>query len=99
MVYERLGAITNGELNFTEISIETDSENWEWINFKVNGKQKRWKLEKSGYIADHFVQRFSYLPDEFQTKGKYTYFDNGGQQWVIDYALMKNRLNSKRKLV
>ncbi len=83
---ERLGAITNGELKFEEISIETDSENYEWIRFKVNGQQKRWKLEKSGYIAGHFVQRFSYLPSEFKTKGRYTYYDNGGQQWVIDYA-------------
>jgi len=83
---ERLGAITNGEIQFTNISIQTDSNNWEWIEFKVNGIKKRWKLEKSGYVADHFVQRFSYLPTELQTKGKYTYFDNGGQQWVIDYA-------------
>ena len=83
---ERLGKITEGEITFTEISIETDAENWEWITFKVNDKLKKWKLEKTGYIADHFVQRFSYLPKEFQTKGKYTYYDNGGQQWVIDYA-------------
>lgn len=88
---ERLGAITEGELLFTEISIETDSENWEWINFKVNGKQKKWKLEKSGYVADHFVQRFCSLSTEFQTKGKYTYYDNGGQQWVIDYATMEEQ--------
>lgn len=83
---ERLGAITKGELSFTDISIETDTENFEWIKFKINGKQKIWKLEKTGYIADHFVQRFSYLTDEFNTKGKYTYYGDGGQQWVIDYA-------------
>lgn len=69
---ERLGAITDGELSFTDILIETDSENWEWISFKVNGKQKKWKLEKAGYVADHFVQRFSYLTEEFQTSGRYT---------------------------
>ena len=83
---ERLGAITNAEINFTDIQIETDSENWEWIAFKVNGVSKRWRLEKSRYIADHFVQRFSYLPKELRTKGKYTYYSDGGQQWVIDYA-------------
>ena len=94
---ERLGIITDGELKFTDITIETDSENWEWINFKVNSKQKRWKLEKSGYVADHFVQRFSCLPDEFQTKGKYTYFDNGGQQWVIDYATEEEQVEFNKK--
>jgi len=89
---ERLGVITGGELNFTDIAIETDSENWEWINFKVNGKQKKWKLERSGFIADHFVQRFSYLTTEFETTGKYTYFDDGGQQWVIDFATEEEQL-------
>ena len=83
---ERMGAITHGQIEFTDITIESDSDNWEWISFKVNGISKKWKLEKVGYIADHFVQRFSYLPSELGTKGKYTYFDNGGQQWVIDYA-------------
>ena len=97
---ERLGKITDGEITFTEISIETDTENWEWIKFKVNGKPKKWRLEKTGYIADHFVQRFSYLPKELQTKGKYTYFDNGGQQWVIDYATEEeqNEFNQKTGL-
>ena len=83
---ERMGAITNGEIKFEEISITTDNENWEWIEFKVNGISKKWKLEKTGYIADHFIQRFSYLPKELKTKRKYTYFDDGGQQFVIDYA-------------
>lgn len=97
---ERLGAITNGEINFTDIQIKTDSENWEWISFKVNGVSKRWKLEKSGYIADHFVQRFSYLPKELNTKGKYTYYSDGGQQWVIDYATEEEQrvFNEKTKL-
>ncbi|PWL28501.1 MAG: hypothetical protein DCO95_14145 [Roseivirga sp. XM-24bin3] len=88
---ERMGTITHGEIEFSEITIETDSENWEWISFKVNGQPKKWKLEKTGYIADHFVQRFSYLPKELNTKGKYTYYDNGGQQWVIDYATEKEQ--------
>ena len=83
---ERMGAITKGEIIYSDIKISTDNESYEWISFKVNGKAKKWKLEKTGYIDDSFVQRFSYLPKEFKTNGKYTYYDNGGQQWVIDYA-------------
>ena len=94
---ERLGSITDGEIRFTEIRIEKDSENWEWISFKVNGIYKKWKLEKTGYIADHFVQRFSYLPTELNTKGKYTYYDNGGQQWVIDYATEEEQIEFNNK--
>ncbi len=88
---ERMGAITNGEIKFENIEISTDRNNYEWISFDVNGVKKKWKLEKSGYIADSYVQRFSYLPTELKTKGRYTYFDNGGQQWVIDYATDKEQ--------
>ena len=83
---KRMGVITNGEINFSDISIHIDENNYEWIIFKVNGISKKWKLEKVGYISDAFFQRFSYLPLELKTKGKYTYYDNGGQQFVIDYA-------------
>ncbi|WP_322548961.1 hypothetical protein [Flavobacterium psychraquaticum] len=83
---ERMGIITNEELNFTDITIEVDKNNFEWIVFKVNGIDKRWKLEKVGYISDSFFQRFSYLPAEFKTKRRYTYYSDGGQQFVIDFA-------------
>jgi hypothetical protein len=83
---ERMGVITDGEINYTDISILVDENNYEWIIFKVNGIQKKWKLEKVNYISDSFFQRFSYLPKELETKGKYTYYDDGGQQFVIDYA-------------
>ena len=82
----RMGLITHGEIAFTDIKVHLDDANWEWISFKVNGIAKRWKLEKRGYIADHYIQRFAYLPTEFNTKGRYTYYDNGGQQFVLDYA-------------
>lgn len=94
---ERMGVITHGEIEISDIEIETDSENWEWILFKVNGKPIKWKLEKTGHIADHFIQRFSYLPEELGTSGKYTYYDNGGQQWVIDYATEQEQLEFNKK--
>ena len=83
---KRMGEITDGEINYSDISIQIDKNNYEWIIFNVNGINKKWKLEKVGYISDSFFQRFSYLPAELSTKGKYTYYDDGGQQFVIDYA-------------
>jgi len=83
---KRMGTISNGEIVFSDIILKVDSNNYEWIDFKVNGYSKSWKLAKVNYIDDSFFQRFSYLPKELNTKGKYTYFDNGGQQFVIDYA-------------
>ncbi len=83
---KRMGEITRGEIKYEDIEVIEDKNEIEYIIFKVNGIKKKWKLEKAGYIADSFFQRFSYLPSELKTKGKYTYFDDGGQQFVIDYA-------------
>jgi hypothetical protein len=83
---KRMGEITHGEISYSDILLRVDSNNYEWIDFKVNEIAKSWKLAKVGYIDDSFFQRFSYLPNELGTKGKYTYFDDGGQQFVIDYA-------------
>lgn len=90
---KRMGDITHGEIVYTEMNIRVDNKNYEWIDFKVNGISKSWKLAKVGYIDDSFFQRFSYLPIELQTKGKYTYFDDGGQQFVIDYATEKEQID------
>lgn len=83
---KRMGTISDNELSYSDITLRVDNSNYEWIDFKVNGVAKSWKLAKVGYIDDSFFQRFSYLPTEFRTKGRYTYFDDGGQQFVIDYA-------------
>ena len=94
---ERMGAITSGEIIFEKIKVSTDEDNWEWIEFRVNGIYKKWKLERSEYVADHFIQRFSYLCEELKTEGQYTYFDNGGQQFVIDYATNKEQIEFNKK--
>ena len=83
---KRMGLITHGEISYSDINLRVDSNNFEWIDFKVNGLAKSWKLAKVGQIDDSFFQRFSFLPKELNTKGRYTYFDDGGQQFVIDYA-------------
>jgi hypothetical protein len=88
---KRMGEITHGEIVYTDINLRVDSNNYEWIDFKVNGISKSWKLSKVRYIDDSFFQRFSYLPSELNTKGKYTYFDDGGQQFVIDYSTEKEQ--------
>ncbi|AXG70016.1 hypothetical protein KORDIASMS9_02245 [Kordia sp. SMS9] len=83
---KRMGDITDGELSFSNISMHTDKENYEWIHFKVNGVKKEWKLEKVHYIADSYFSRFALLTEEFKTKGRFTYYNSGSQQFVIDYA-------------
>ena len=89
---ELMGKITQGELNYTNIEIKIDENNFEWIHFKVNGIKRKWKLGKVGFVPDSFFQRFSYIPKELKTKGRYTIFSDGGQQFVIDYATDKEQI-------
>lgn len=88
---KRMGDITDGELSFSNISTSVDKDDYEWIHFEVNGVQKKWKLQKVGYIADSIFSRFALLTEELKTKGKYTYYDNVSQQFVIDYATPKEQ--------
>ncbi|WP_157559998.1 hypothetical protein U8527_08865 [Kordia algicida OT-1] len=94
---KRMGEITEGELSFTDMSLSIDKDNFEWLSFKVNGIKKEWKLEKVNYIADSFFSQFTYLTNELKTKGKYTYFDNGSQQFVIDYATPQEQKEFNQK--
>jgi len=88
---ERMGKISRGKIQFENIEISIDPEGYERIKFKVNGIHKDWKLEKPGFISDSFIQRFSYLPSELNIEGKFTYFDDGGQQFIIDFATVEEQ--------
>jgi len=88
---ERMGLISDGEIDFKDISIEFDENNIKWISFNVNGISKKWNLGKGDSVDDSFVQRFSYLPEELNTMGKYTYYDRGGEDFIIDYATEKEQ--------
>ncbi len=83
---KRMGSISRGEIAYTDISMRLDSNGYDGIDFKVNGFLKSWKLAKVGFVDDSFFQKISTLPEELNTNGRYTYFDDGGQQFVIDYA-------------
>jgi len=82
---QRMGVITKGELKFTDIELKIEN-GFQWLNFKVNGISKSWKLMAVGHSDDSFFNRFVYLTTEFKTKGKYTFFENGGSDFIIDYA-------------
>jgi hypothetical protein len=88
---KRMGEITRGEIEYRNIELYIDSNNYEWIKFEVNGVKKNWKLERTGYVSDSFFQRFSYLPQELKTIGRYTYYSDGGQQFVIDFSTEKEQ--------
>lgn len=82
----RMGEITKGEINFSNINLSEDQDNYQYIEFKVNGLDKKWKLEKAGYIDEYIFDKFARLNKELDTNGKYTCYNNNSQSFVIDYA-------------
>lgn len=82
---QRMGVITNGELKYSDIELKIEN-GYQWLKFKVNGTSKSWKLMAIGQSDDSFFNRFLELTTEFKTKGKYTYFDIGGSDFILDYA-------------
>ena len=55
---ERMGAITSGEINYSNISIQIDNDNYEWIVFKVNGIDKNGNWRKSAIFQILFFKDF-----------------------------------------
>ncbi len=94
---ERMGKITNGEIMFKNVNVEFDENNTKWISFEVNNKIKKWNLGESEFVDDSFVQRFAYLTQELNTKGRYTYFDRGGEDFIIDYASANEQREFNKK--
>lgn len=92
----RMGRITDGEIVFKDVKVEFDENNIKWINFKVNGMAKKWNIGKGDFVDDSFVQRFYHLTNELKTKGKYTYFDRGGEDFIIDFATEKEQKYFKK---
>ena len=82
---ERMGVMSRGELKFTEIiCYDNNGDDDKYMEFKVNGIYKKWHL---GFdIPNSYIQRFALLCEELTTKGKFTIYDDGGQQFVLDYA-------------
>lgn len=51
------------------------------------------EIVKANFIADHFIQKFSYFTEDLKTKGRYTYYENRGQQFMIDYATEEDQIH------
>jgi len=88
----RMGIISDGELKFENIEVDFDEKNIKWISFTVNGISKKWHLGEGDFVDDSFIQRFFYLTEELSTAGRFTYYDRGGEDFIIDYATEQEQL-------
>lgn len=87
-IMENVSRITNGELQFKELKDFVDLEaEIAWVSFICNGDPYKWKLKVDGDWADgSLFDRVQALTINYQTSGKFTFFNSGGQDFVLGYC-------------
>ncbi len=86
-IMENISRITNGDLVFENLQDYVDiEENKAWVSFTCNGDNYKWDLKVDDDWADgDLFDKVQALADNYQTKGRFTYFNTGGQDFVLGY--------------
>jgi hypothetical protein len=82
-----MARITRGALVCTEVKSGLDYEQGKaWVSFVANGQPVRWDLKvDNDWVDPGFFSRMAALTTELGLKGRYTYFDTGGQDLVVGF--------------
>ncbi len=92
-IMKNLERITRGELKFSNLKDYVDVENKKaWVSFSVRNKAYKWNLEVVDDWADpQLFSKVVELTKILKTKGRFTYFDTGGQDSVIGFETLESR--------
>ncbi len=86
-IMKNISRITNGELIFENITdfIEIEEET-AWVSFTCNGDNYKWDLEvDNDWVDGELFVKVQDLTYKYKTKGKFTFFNTGGQDFVLGY--------------
>lgn len=86
-IMENISRITNGDLVFKDIQDYIDIEEGKaWVSFMCNGDNYKWDLKVDNDWADGDVfDKVQALAQKYKTNGKFTFFNTGGQDFVLGY--------------
>lgn len=87
-IIKNISRITNGDLDFENIKDYVDIDKGKaWVSFTCKGDNYRWDLKVNDDWADgDLFDRVQGLTDKYKTKGKFTFFNTGGQDFVLGYC-------------
>jgi len=86
-ILQNLERLSKGELKFENLKDYVDIESKKaWVSFTINGFKYKWdmKVDDDWVDTDLFLKVVE-LTNKFGTKGKFTYYNTGGQDAVIGY--------------
>jgi hypothetical protein len=80
--------ISNGELFFENLNDFVDIENEKaWVSFTCRGDSYKWDLiVDDDWTDDDLFDKVQELAEKYHTKRRYTFFNTGGQDFVLGYA-------------
>ncbi|WP_227478163.1 hypothetical protein [Winogradskyella immobilis] len=98
-IFENLERITRGELKFENVKDYVDIEEGKaWVSFTFSGKEYKWNLEvDDDWVDTDLFSKVVELTEKVKSKGRYTYFDTGGQNAVIGFETEKSLKEIKSK--
>ncbi len=91
-IVKNLERIARGEIKFDNVKDYVDiEERTAWVSFTLRGKRYKWNLTVDDDWADPgLFSKVVELTRSLNTKGRYTYFNTGGQNAVIGYETPKS---------
>lgn len=86
-IMKNISRITNGDLIFENISDYVDIDKGKaWVSFTCNGDNYKWDLKVDNDWADgSLFDRVQELAYKYKTRGLFTFFNTGGQDFVLGY--------------
>jgi hypothetical protein len=92
-IMKNLERITRGEIKFENLKDYVDVEEEKaWVSFTVNKVNYEWNLKvNDDWVDENLFTKVVELTNKLKTKGKYTYFNTGGQDAVIGFETPEKR--------
>jgi len=92
-IMRNLERISRGELKFDNLKDYVDIEEGKaWVSFSINGQDFRWDLVvDNDWVDPQLFTKVVELTRQLNTKGRYTYFDTGGQNAVVGFETPESR--------
>ncbi len=92
-IMKNLARISRGEIKFENLKDYVDVEEEKaWVSFTVNVVNYKWELKvDNDWTDENLFTKIVELTNKLKTKGKYTYFNTGGQDMVIGFETPEKR--------
>ena len=92
-IMKNLERISRGEIKFRDLKDYVDIEEKKaWVSFSIGGRNYKWNLAVDDDWADPALfSKVVGLTRTLKTKGRYTYFNTGGQNAVIGFETPESR--------